>query len=125
VVALGAAAVLVAGCGSSADRGAFPEDGASTDTATDTATDSGDAVDADAANDTGEAVAPSTMPDVVGMPEEEAVAELEELGFQVSTGVVRTTEVEPGIVYRSEPAPGRQVREGQRVTLRISAEPRE
>lgn len=121
MVALGAAAVLGAGCGSSADRGAFPEDGVSTDTATDT----GDAADADAANDTGEAVDASTMPDVVGVPEEEAVAELEGLGFQVSTGVVRTTEVEPGIVYRSEPAPGRQVREGQRVTLRISAEPRE
>jgi beta-lactam-binding protein with PASTA domain len=121
VATLGAAAVLVAGCGDGADRGAFPDDGVSTDTATDT----GDAVDADAVSEAEAAVEASTMPDVVGMPEEEAVAELEELGFQVSTGVVRTTEVEPGLVYRSEPAPGRQIREGQRVTLRISAEPRE
>jgi hypothetical protein len=66
----------------------------------------------------------STMPDVIGTPVDEAVAQLEELGFRVSTGLVRTTEMDPDLVYRSEPSPGRQVQEGQRVTLRVAAEPR-
>ena len=65
-----------------------------------------------------------TMPDVVGMPVDEAVAQLEEAGFTVGTGVVRTTEMEPDLVYRSEPAAGQQVQEGQRITLRIAAEPK-
>jgi hypothetical protein len=109
---LSAAAVITAGCGGEVDATGFP-----------------DPVDVDGAADTGdgaaEAAEPSTMPDVVGLPVDEAVAELEALGFNVSTGVVRTTEVEPDLVYRSEPHPGQRVQEGQRVTLRISAEPRQ
>jgi hypothetical protein len=107
------AAVLVAGCGGSGDE---DFDGTST------SEDSGDADTGDTTDDVTEA---STMPDVIGLPVDEAVAELEAAGFQVNTGVVRTTEMEPDLVYRSEPAPGRQIREGQRVTLRIAAEPRE
>jgi hypothetical protein len=112
VGALLCAAVVTAGCGGEGDATGFP-----------------DPVDADGVADTGddaeEAAEPSTMPDVVGLPVDEAVAELESLGFNVSTGVVRTTEVEPDLVYRSEPHPGQRVQEGQRVTLRISAEPRQ
>lgn len=108
--ALGAAlgaAVLLAGCGGEDDGG----------TETVAAESDGEAEEVQPAG--------PTMPDVVGKPVEEAVAELEEAGFVVSQGLVRTTEMEPDLVYRSEPAAGRQVKEGQRVTLRVAAEPRE
>jgi hypothetical protein len=104
------AAVLAAACGGG------PDDGAAFD-------DTADAAGNEEAAE--EAVEASRMPDVVGLPADEGVAQLEELGFQVTTGVVRTTEVEPDLVYRTEPAPGREIREGQRVTVRISAEPRQ
>jgi hypothetical protein len=112
VGALLCAMMVAAGCGGEVDATGFP-----------------DPVDADGVAEPGdgaeEAAEPSTMPDVVGLPVDEAVAELEALGFNVSTGIVRTTEVEPDLVYRSEPHPGQRVQEGQRVTLRISAEPRQ
>jgi hypothetical protein len=117
--ALASAAVLAAGC-ASGEVGDFPDNGATTD-ATEAVDDT--ATDADADGDGAEA--PGAMPDLIGLDADEAVASLEDQGFQVSTGIVRTTEMEPGLVYRSEPAPGRQVREGQRVTLRIAGEPRE
>jgi hypothetical protein len=110
--ALLCAMVVAAGCGGEVDATGFP-DPADTDGV------------ADSGDDAAEAAEPSTMPDVIGLPVDDAVAELESLGFNVSTGVVRTTEVEPDLVYRSEPHPGQRVREGQRVTLRISAEPRD
>ncbi|HSK24893.1 MAG TPA: PASTA domain-containing protein [Egicoccus sp.] len=103
-----AATLLLAGCGG---------DDGGTETA---AADNGGTAEAEEAEPAG-----PTMPDVVGLPVDEAVAQLEEAGFVVSTGIVRTTEVEPDLVYRSEPAAGRQVKEGQRITLRVSAEPRE
>jgi hypothetical protein len=109
------AAVLAAACGGGPGEGASFDDPGGGTTA--------DA--ADAADAAEEAVEASTMPDVVGMPADEGIAQLEELGFQVSTGVVRTTEMEPDLVFRTEPAPGRSIREGQRVTVRISAEPRQ
>jgi hypothetical protein len=106
------ATILVAGCGGGAEPGAsFDDDGEPAGTEADEAVE--------------EAAEASTMPDVVGLPVDEATAALEEAGFRVSTGVVRTTEMEPDLVYRSEPAPGRRVQEGQRVTLRIAAEPRQ
>jgi hypothetical protein len=111
-------AVVLIGC-ASGDVGSFPDDGATTDATAD----SGDGTEA--GEDGGETEAPGTMPDLVGRDADEAVAELEEQGFQVSTGIVRTTEMEPGLVYRSEPAPGRQVQAGQRITLRVADEPRE
>lgn len=119
VAALLSAAVLAAGC-ASGDVDGFPDDGATTQ-----ATEAGDGTTTEADDGGEEAEAPGTMPDLIGQDAEEAVAQLEAQGFQVSTGIVRTTEMEPGLVYRSEPAPGRQVREAQRVTLRIAEEPRE
>jgi hypothetical protein len=109
--ALLCAMVVAAGCGGEVDATGFPDP-----------VDADDVADGD---DAAEAAEPSTMPDVIGLPVDEAVAELESLGFNVSTGVVRTTEVEPDLVYRTEPHPGQRVQEGQRVTLRISAEPRQ
>lgn len=105
-------AVLVAGCGGGDDGGEEPseETGAPAGTEGETAE---------------EAVEASRMPDVIGLPKDEAVAQLEELGFVVGTGIVRTTAMEPDLVYRSEPAAGQTVTEGQRVTLRIAGEPRE
>jgi hypothetical protein len=111
-------AVFLAGC-ASGDVGSFPDDGATTGATAD----SGDGTEA--GEDGGETEASGTMPDLIGRDADEAVAELEEQGFQVSTGIVRTTEMEPGLVYRSEPAPGRQVQQGQRITLRVADEPRE
>jgi hypothetical protein len=109
--ALLCAAVLAAGCGGGGEPGSFDEDPAAET----------EAGDAEGAETTGS----GEMPDVVGMHVDDAVAELEEAGFRVSTGIVRTTEVEPDLVYRSEPSPGRRVQEGQRVTLRVAAEPRD
>ncbi len=119
VAALLSAAVLAAGC-ASGDVDGFPDDGATTQ-----ATEAADGTTTEADDGGEEAEAPGTMPDLIGQDADEAVAQLEAQGFQVSTGIVRTTEMEPGLVYRSEPAPGRQVREAQRVTLRIAEEPRE
>jgi hypothetical protein len=118
--ALLSAAVLAAGC-AEGDVGGFPDDGATTDATTE----GDDGAATEAAEGDGDAEAPATMPDLIGRDAEEASAELEEQGFQVSTGIVRTTEMEPGLVYRSEPAPGRQVQTGQRITLRVAEEPRE
>lgn len=118
-VALLCAAVLAAACASGELEG-FPDDGATTQ-----APEDGDGQPADPDEEAEEAEAPQTMPDLIGQDAEDATGQLEEQGFQVSTGVVRTTEMEPGLVYRSEPAPGRQVREGQRITLRVAGEPRE
>jgi hypothetical protein len=118
--ALLSAAVLAAGC-ATGEVGAFPDDGATTESAAGAEQDT--AADAEEAG--GDAETPGTMPDVIGEDADSAVAALEERGFQVSTGVVRTTEMEPGLVYRSEPAPGQAVQEGQRITLRIADEPRE
>jgi hypothetical protein len=105
------AAVLAVGCGGGGDPGTFDADVGAEEEA-------GDA-------ETAEATEPGEMPDVIGMHVDDAVAELEEAGFRVSTGVVRTTEIEPDLVYRSEPPPGRRVQEGQRITLRVAAEPRD
>ncbi|MFA9428875.1 PASTA domain-containing protein [Egicoccus sp. AB-alg2] len=107
--ALLCAAVLAVGCGGGGTTGAEPT-GDDEEPAGSQAEEAGDQ---------------QTMPDVVGMPVDDAVAQLEEAGFTVSTGLVRTTEMEPDLVYRTEPAPGRQVQDGQRVTLRVAAEPRE
>jgi hypothetical protein len=106
------AAVLAAACGGGPGEGASFDDPGGGDTA-----DTEEAAE--------EAVEASLMPNVVGLPADEGVAQLEELGFQVTTGLVRTTEVEPDLVYRTEPPAGRTIREGQRVTVRISAEPRQ
>jgi hypothetical protein len=118
MAALVTAAVLAAGCGGAggADDGFGEELGLGaepTEDAGDDGSDGDGAIDA------------SRMPDVVGMPAEEAVALLEDLGFRVSTGIVRTTETEPDLVHRSEPAADRPLQPGQGITLRIAAEPRE
>jgi hypothetical protein len=112
-VVLAGAAAVAAGCGGADDTG-FP------DLAEPVSAEADGGSDAEAAESEA-----ATMPDVIGVPVDDAVGQLEELGFQVTTGVVRTTEMEPDLVYRSEPAPGRRVMDGQRVTLRVAAEPRQ
>lgn len=58
------------------------------------------------------------MPDLTGLPEEEAVARIRELGLEVAE--VRTTfrfGRDRGLVVEQEPAPGLQVDRGAQVTL--------
>jgi hypothetical protein len=116
MAALVTAAVLAAGCGG-ADDGFGEELGLGDEPTEDAGDDGSDGSDG--------VIDASRMPDVVGMPAEEAVALLEDLGFRVSTGIVRTTETAPDLVHRSEPAADRPLQPGQGITLRIAAEPRE
>ncbi|HIZ37731.1 MAG TPA: Stk1 family PASTA domain-containing Ser/Thr kinase [Candidatus Ruania gallistercoris] len=62
------------------------------------------------------------VPDVVGAPEEEALAQLEEDGFSTAGAVQRSyhQEVEAGRVISADPEPGEQVRHDTEVTLTIS-----
>jgi eukaryotic-like serine/threonine-protein kinase len=58
------------------------------------------------------------MPDLAGLPEEEAVARIRELGLEVAE--IRTTfrfGRDRGLVVEQEPAPGLQVDRGAQVTL--------
>jgi hypothetical protein len=122
VAGLVATALAVAGCSGGGGSGAAIDDPMAAELGlTDDADDGGEEAE-DAAE---EAVEDDRMPDVVGMPADEAVELLEGLGFRVSTGVVRTTERDPDLVHRSEPAPGTRIQPGQGVTLRVAAEPRE
>jgi hypothetical protein len=114
VAAIAAATLVLAGCSGGADPGEFdlgPDDAEDA-----TTTDDGSEADEDDE---------LRMPDVVGMHVDEAVELLEEAGFRVSTGIVRTRDREPELVHRSEPPPGRLVQEGQGIVLRVAAEPRE
>jgi hypothetical protein len=118
-----AAALLLVGCGGAPDAAAgLPDEvlNEELDLGEATADGTADAAAEDAAD---EPVVDDRLPDVVGLPSDEAVATLEELGFEVRTGVVFTTETAPDLVHRSEPAPGALVRPGQGIVLRVAAEP--
>lgn len=61
--------------------------------------------------------------DVVGMEEDEARALLEELGFVVEVQTEASTEVDEGLVIRTEPEAGEEAEIGSTVTLIVSAGP--
>jgi hypothetical protein len=120
VAGLAASALLLVGCGGAPDAAAeLPDDLMGEELELDGAVDDETEAAAEAA------VEDDRLPDVVGLPADEAIALLEDLGFEVRTGVVRTTETEPDVVHRSEPAPGALIRPGQGIVLRVAAEPRE
>lgn len=62
---------------------------------------------------------PTTVPDVVGLPEDDAVAELKDAKLNASVEEVASLEPE-GIVVRQSAAPGSTVRQGSFVTIYVS-----
>ena len=69
--------------------------------------------------------APVAVPDVTGLPEEDAVAAIEQAGLGAVVGEAReySTVVPAGAVLRQDPS-GVEVRRGTRVTLTLSQGPR-
>jgi eukaryotic-like serine/threonine-protein kinase len=57
---------------------------------------------------------------VVGMPVDEAQAELEDLGFEVEREFAANDDFEEGIVFDQDPVAGQRVDEGSTVTLFVS-----
>lgn len=61
------------------------------------------------------------IPNIVGLPENEAVLELEQLGFTVVLTTEPSPDVAEGLVIRTSPNVGSEIREGATVTLTISS----
>ncbi|BAC16843.1 PASTA domain protein [Corynebacterium efficiens YS-314] len=61
------------------------------------------------------------IPNIVGLPENEAVLELERLGFTVVLTTEPSPDVAEGLVIRTSPNVGSEIREGATVTLTISS----
>lgn len=60
------------------------------------------------------------IPDVIDLPEAEAVAQLEEAGFQVDVTEEPSPDIDEGNVIRVDPAVGSQLQRGTEVTLVVS-----
>ena len=60
------------------------------------------------------------IPNIVGLPENEAVLELRNLGFEVVVTTEPSPDVTEGLVIRTSPNVGSEIREGATVTLTIS-----
>ena len=76
-------------------------------------TDSGSAVDV-------VIVGPTTVPNVVGMSQDEAEATLSEAGYGVAVNTEPNDEFEEGIVFAQDPEEGTELEEGQTVTIVVS-----
>ncbi|WP_293952749.1 Stk1 family PASTA domain-containing Ser/Thr kinase [uncultured Corynebacterium sp.] len=61
------------------------------------------------------------IPNIVGLPENEAVTELEGLGFNVTVNTEPSPDVTEGLVIRTSPNVGSEIREGATVTLSVSS----
>src|SRR5690606_26839186 len=68
---------------------------------------------------------PLVVPQLVGLTEQEAVAQLEELGLDAESEEVTGTDCEPGTVVRQDPPEGQEVAVGDTVTLGVCAGPAE
>nr|WP_309505380.1 PASTA domain-containing protein [Streptomyces phytophilus] len=66
---------------------------------------------------------PVRVPDVTGDPFENALAQLQDAGLEVSQESEESTEQEPGTVLRHDPAGGTEARPGDTVTATVAAEP--
>ncbi len=65
------------------------------------------------------------VPDVVGMPADEAVRVLQDAGYKLgTTGKVYTADRPPGQVFSQIPGANERVREGEMVNLTITIRPR-
>ncbi|MEA2124835.1 MAG: eukaryotic-like serine/threonine-protein kinase [Solirubrobacteraceae bacterium] len=67
----------------------------------------------------------AAVPDVVGLPEAEATAQLQDAGFEVATRRVESTTADPGDVTAQDPAGGEELRKGETVTLTLAKRPAE
>jgi serine/threonine-protein kinase len=67
--------------------------------------------------------ASATVPDVVGMSEEEATSVLEDAGYSVSVSSEPSDTVEEGIVIAQDPDGGAEYESGQTVTILVSEGP--
>jgi len=65
------------------------------------------------------------VPDVVGLTEQRATAELEDAGLEVNTRSRSNAEVEEGDVFRQDPEAGATAEEGDTVTIFVSSGPGE
>ena len=70
-----------------------------------------------------EVVGPSTVPDVVGMTQDEAEATLADAGYGVAVNSEPNDEFEEGIVFAQDPEDGTELEEGQTVTIVVSEGP--
>ncbi|NDK32404.1 protein kinase domain-containing protein [Nesterenkonia haasae] len=61
-----------------------------------------------------------TVPAVAGLPEEEAVEELSDAGLTPETVTEASSDVEPDIAIRTDPASGTEVESGSDITLYVS-----
>jgi serine/threonine-protein kinase len=63
---------------------------------------------------------PVAVPDVIGLSQAEATAEIEALGLRAATRTETDDSVEPGSVIAQSPRPGAEVSPGSRVSLTIA-----
>jgi serine/threonine-protein kinase len=68
---------------------------------------------------------PIAVPPVLGLPEQQAIDQLESLGFVVDTEDAPSTEVEEGRVSEQDPRAGTELARGETVSLTISTGPPE
>lgn len=61
------------------------------------------------------------VPDVAGKPRDEAIAELEGLGFQVAVSDEPSPDFKRGDVISTNPAPGSELQRGTLITLNVSS----
>ncbi|TDC26982.1 Stk1 family PASTA domain-containing Ser/Thr kinase [Streptomyces sp. 8K308] len=66
---------------------------------------------------------PVPVPNVVGDPFEEALAELQDSGFRVAQETEETADAEPGTVLSQDPESGEEAPPGETVTLTVAATP--
>ncbi len=64
----------------------------------------------------------TAVPAVEGLPAQQAVAELQSAGFQVSTAT-EASDAPPGTVVSQDPSAGTEADEGSTVTIRVSSGP--
>jgi beta-lactam-binding protein with PASTA domain len=65
------------------------------------------------------------VPDVIGQPEEDAVATVQDAGLRVAITREPSDEFEEGLVAATDPAPGAEVDAGSTVTILVSEGPEE
>jgi serine/threonine-protein kinase len=65
-----------------------------------------------------------TVPDVIDQPEQEAVDEIQDAGFEVKSKRRTSSDIDEGNVIRTTPSPGLRARQGSTVTIFVSNGPK-